>query len=134
MMASWEKQNSVKTTHKTGGSDKHHHSFQLKLHDGRWKVKPFIHSRGYYTTSSISSQPAASSSPYLRSQYPELDDALILLLSHPLCGELQPTNQVNLPPFLNLGVFSVKFIINTNNESMYNEHLQLLFNIYKNLK
>lgn len=46
--------------------------------------------------------------PYLCSQYPELHDAFVLLLSHSFCGELQPTNQVDLPSFLHFGVLSAK--------------------------
>lgn len=50
-------------------------------------------------TPAAAAQRAAS---YLRPQYPQLDDALVLLLSHSLRCQLQTTNQVDLSSFLNL--------------------------------
>ena len=44
--------------------------------------------------------------PYLCSEYSELNYALVLLLSHSLRGQLQPANQIDLPPLLDFRVFS----------------------------
>lgn len=45
---------------------------------------------------------------YLSSEYSELNNSFILLFSHSLCGQLQPTNQIDLSPLLDFGVFSEK--------------------------
>lgn len=59
--------------------------------------------------SGVSRVQNSSWSSYLCSEYPELNNALVFLLSHSLRGQLQSTNQVDFPSFLNLWIFSVKF-------------------------
>lgn len=45
---------------------------------------------------------------YLSSENPELNDSFVLFFSHSLCGQLEPTNQVDLSSLLDFRVFAEK--------------------------
>lgn len=57
--------------------------------------------------------------PYLSPEYSELNDSFVLLFSHSLGGQLQTTNQIDLSPLLDFGVFAKRINRHKDTDDQY---------------
>lgn len=56
---------------------------------------------------------------YLSPEYSELNDSFVLLFSHSLGGQLQTTNQIDLSPLLDFGVFAKRINRHKDTDDQY---------------